>query len=575
MNPAAENEARGLARWLPALRWLKSYERAWFRADLVAGLTLAAYLVPAAIGDASLALLPPEAGLYACLFSGLVFWLFCSSRHTAITVTSAISLLVGSSLGTISDGDPARFGVLAAGTAVLVALLALLAWIVKGGAIVNFISETVLTGFKAGIALVLTSTQLPKLCGFSGSHGDFWERLGYFISHRGETNAASLITGLVALGVLVLGKRLFKDKPVALFVVAGGIAAASLFHLETFGVKLLGDVPEQIPIPRLPVLQWSDWNELLPLAFACFLLGAVETAAIGRMFATKHRGRFDSNQEFLALAGANLAAGLGQGFPVSGGMSQSLVSETGGAKTPLCGLIASLVMLLVTVFLSALLRDLPQPVLAAIVLFAVAGLFKLSALTHLWRTARGEFAVAAAAILGVLGSGVLRGVLIGAVISLIILIHRAANPHVAVLGRIPGSRRYSDLERHPDNEKVPGLLLCRPEAGLVYFNADQVRSRILERVGAESLPPKLVICDLSASPGVDIQSAQTLAELHHELAGMGIRFQLVEALAVVRDTFRAEGLEETFGRLDRFTSVADAVEAFQGSAGATTASEAG
>ena len=221
------------------------------------------------------------------------------------------------------------------------------------------------------------------------------------------------------------------------------------------------------------------------------------------------------------------------------------------------------------VFLSDLLRSLPQPALAAIVLFAVAGLFKLSALTHLWRTARGEFIVAIAAFLGVLGSGVLRGVLIGVIISLILLLRRAANPHVAILGRIPGARRYSDLERHPDNERVPGLLLCRPESGLVYFNVDQVRHKILEHVRAESTPPKLVICDLSASPRVDIQSAQTLAELYHELAGMDIRLQLVEARSSVRDTLRAEGLEERFGRFDRFTSVADAVEAFGGSTPAT------
>lgn len=562
MAPAATARTRGLRKWFPVLRWLKPYQRAWLRADLVAGFTLAAYLIPAGIGDASLANLPPESGLYACLFSGLVFWLLCSSQHTAITVTSAISLLVGTSLGGLAGGDAARFSALAAATAVLVAALGVLAWLIKGGAIVNFISETVLTGFKAGIALVLTSTQLPKLFGFSASHGDFWERMAYFFKHARETNPAALITGLVALAVLALGKKFLKDKPVALLVVIGGIVAASVLDLEKYGVKLLGTVPQGLPHLRLPMLQWSDWNELLPLAMACFLLGAVETAAIGRMFAAKHGARFDSNQEFLALAGANLAAGLGQGFPVGGGMSQSLVNESGGAKTPLSGLIASLIVLVVILFLTSMLRALPQPVLAAVVLVAVMGLFKPSVLKHLWRTARAEFFVALAAIMGVLGSGVLRGVLIGAIISLIMLIHRAANPHVAILGRIPGARRYSDLERHPDNERVPGLLLCRPEAGLVYFNVDHVREQILDHVRVEPTPPRLVICDLSASPLMDVQSAQTLAELHRELASQGIRLQLVEARAAIRDRLRAEGLEEIFGRFDRFTSVADAVDGF-------------
>src|SRR5262245_961395 len=212
---------------VPALRWLKTYDRGWLRGDLLAGITLAAYLLPSALGDASLANLPPQAGLYACLFGGAVFWLFCSSRHTAVTVTSAISLLIGASLGEISGGDTSRFGALAAATALLVAAIALVAWLVRAGAIVNFISESVMVGFKCGVALFLASTQLPKLFGFHGAHGDFWENVGFFLAHLRETHAASLAIGLGALAVLVLGKLFFKTQPVALFVVAGGIAAAS------------------------------------------------------------------------------------------------------------------------------------------------------------------------------------------------------------------------------------------------------------------------------------------------------------------------------------------------------------
>ena len=196
-----------LARHIPAIGWLRGYQLDWLRGDIVAGITLCAYLMPAGIGDASLAGLRPEAGLYACIFSGLVFWLFTSSRQTSVTVTSAISLLVGSSLGVITGGDSARFAVLAAGTAVLVAALALLARLVRAGGIVNFISETALLGFKTGVALYLASTQLPKLCGFKGSHGDFWERSGYFIRHVRDTNLASLAVGAGALIILLLGKK--------------------------------------------------------------------------------------------------------------------------------------------------------------------------------------------------------------------------------------------------------------------------------------------------------------------------------------------------------------------------------
>ncbi len=553
-----------LARFVPAIHWLRSYEVSWLRADLVAGLTLAAYLLPAGIGDASLAGLPPQAGIYACLFSGLLFWLFCSSRQTAITVTSAISLLVGSSLGVLAGGDAGRFGALAACTAVIVAVIALLAWLVRAGAIVNFISETVLVGFKAGVALYLASTQLPKLFGFKGGEGSFWRRSAHFIQHLGDTNRFSLAIGLSALAVLILGKIFLKNKPVGLFVVIGGVVAATLLGLESRGVKLLGDVPQGLPALTLPAVHWSDLNDLLPLSLACFMLGAVETAAIGRMFAAKHRQRFDSNQEFLGLAAANLAVGVSGGFPVSGGMSQSLVNESGGAKTPLSGLVASGIILVVSLFLSSSLHNLPQPVLAAIVLMAVAGLFKVSELRHLWRVDRSEFVVAFAALAGVLGSGLLRGVLIGAVISLVQLLRRGAQPHVAWLGRIPGTNRFSDRERHSDNEPLEGIMIFRVEAGLVYFNVDYVKETVLARVRAESPPPKLIVCDLSACPRVDLQSAQTLELLADELAGQGIRLQVVEARSSVRDRLRVTGLDEKLGGIDRFRTVAQVVEDFLG-----------
>ncbi len=534
-----------------------------FRADAVAGLTLAAYLLPAGIGDASLAQLPPEAGLYACLFSGLVFWFLCSSRHTAITVTSAISLLLGTSLGALAGGDAARFGALAACTALLVAALSFGAWLIRAGSLVNFVSETVLIGFKAGVALTLASTQLPKLFGMKSAHGGFWHCAEHFLIHLSDTNPWSLSTGLAALVALVLGKLLLKNKPVALFVVIGGIIAAGSLGLGEHGVKMLGEIPQGLPPITPPAVHWSELNDLLPLAMACFLLGAVETAAIGRMFAAKHGGRLDANQEFLALAGANLAAGIGQGFPVSGGMSQSLVNESAGARTPLSGLIASLIILSVVLFLSGTLRNLPQPVLAAIVLMAVLGLFKVKAFVHLWRTDRGEFFIAAAALAGVLASGLLRGVLIGAVISLVLLIRRASRPHVAFLGRIPGARRYSDLERHPDNEPVAGAIIFRSEGSLVYFNADHVRDTVMARVRATTPPPTAVICDLSAAPHVDLGGAEMLRGLEADLRSLGARLQIVEARASVRDRLRVEGLEERIGRVDRFTTVADAVDALR------------
>jgi len=560
-----------LLRWIPAFTWLRAYDRSWLRGDVLASVTLAAYLLPAALGDASLANLPPEAGLYACLFGGLVFWIFCGSRYTAVSVTSAISLVIGSSLAEMTGGNTTRFGALAAGTALLVSLIAFIAWLVKAGVMVHFISESVMTGFKCGVALFLASTQLPKLFGFHSAHGSFWENTGFFFKHLSETNSMSLIVGGIALAFLILGKIFLKHKPVALFVVIGGIIAASAFSLETRGVKLIGAVPQGIPPLRLPAAYWHDLNQLLPLAFACFLLGAVETAAIGRMFAAKHGGRFDANQENLALAAANLAAGFGGGLPVSGGTSQSLVNEEGGAHTPLSTALAALFILVVVLFFSHLLSALPQPVLAAVVLVAVAGLFNLSTLKELWLDDRSEFVVAMAAFAGVLTFGLLRGVMLGALISLVQLVRLSSRPHVAVLGRIPGTRRFSDRDRHEGNELIPNVMIFRPESALIYFNVDNVCDSILSRVRAAPKLPKLVVLDLSAAPLVDMQSAHTLAGMAEELIAMRIQFHAVEPRSSVRDRLRREGVDGKLGGVDRFTTVADVIDHFLGESGPSAA----
>ena len=559
--------ASGSAWWqraIPAAVWLRGYQRSWFRLDFAAGITLAAYLLPAALGDASLANLPPETGLYACLFGSLVFWIFCGSRYTAVSVTSAISLVIGTSLAEMTGGNTARFGALATGTALLVALIAFIAWLAKAGVLVHFISESVMTGFKCGVALFLASTQLPKLFGFHSAHGSFWENAGHFFRHLNETNSMSLLVGGSALALLILGKIFLKHKPVALFVVIGGIVAASTFALKAHGVELIGAVPQGIPPLRLPAISWHDLNQLLPLAFACFLLGAVETAAIGRMFVAKHGGRFDANQENLALAASNLTAGLGGGFPVSGGTSQSLVNEEGGARTPLSTALAAVFILVVVLFFSHLLSALPQPVLAAVVLVAVAGLLNVSTLKELWRNDRSEFVVAMAAFGGVLTSGLLRGVMIGAAISLVQLVRVSSRPHVALLGRIPGTRRFSDCDRHADNERIPNVMIFRPESGLVYFNVDNVYDAILKRVRAEPTPPKLVVLDLSAAARVDMQSAHTLAGMANELIAERIEFHVVEARSSVRDRLRREGVDGKFGGINRFTTVADVIEHFLG-----------
>ncbi len=548
---------------LAVRRWLPGYESAWLRSDLVAGLTLAAYLLPAGIGDASLAGLAPEAGLYACLFAGLVFWLFCSSRHTVVTVTSALSLLIGASVGELSGGDPARHAAFAACVALMVAAIAFAAWLVRAGNAIGFFSETVLVGFKAGLALYLASTQLPKLFGFKGAHGDFWERSAHFIGHLGDTHQTSLLVGGAALAVLVAGKLWLKNRPIAFLVVVSGIAAARMLNFEAAGVALLGEVPQGLPSLGLPLVTRHELNGLLPLALASFVLGAVETSAIGRMFAQKHGNRFDANQELLALGAGNLLSGLGRGFPVSGGMSQSLVNESSGARTPLSGLVAAIFTLVVVLFASGLLRNLPQPVLAAIVLAAVMSLVDLAALRHIWHFSRAEFFVSVAALLGVLGSGPVNGVLLGAAISIVLLLRQAARPRVVELARVPGTTLFADRSRHPDSAAQSGLLVIRCESALLYFNVEFVRERVFEMLKGRPEPIRLVVFALGTVPNIDLAGAELLADLHRSFRARSIAFRVADARGEVRDALGRIGFEKEHGPLETGQTVDAVVAAWQ------------
>ena len=505
--------------------------------------------------------MPPEAGLYAILFGSLVFWAFCSSKQTAVAVTSAISLLVGATLSQIAGGDPARHATLAACTALMVAAIAFAAYAVRAGAIVNFFSETVLIGFKCGVAFFLASTQLPKLFGFAGSHGgDFWDRMGHFVRGLGQTNPTSLGLGLAALVILLLGKTLLKNQPVALIVVIVSIVAAQILRLDERGVALLGEVPQGLPMPALPLVSRQDINTLLPLAMACFVLAAVETTAIGRMFAAKSGDRLDASQEFLAIGSANLAAGLGHGFPISGGMSQSLVNEAAGARTPLSGLVAALLTLVVVLFFTDLLRYLPQPVLAAIVLAAVTGLVQVKALRHIWRFSRAEFAVAIAAVLGVLGSGLLNGVMFGVALSLLLLLGRASRPRVTEVGRVPGTSYFADCSRYSDNERLPDVLVLRTEGSLLYFNVDHVRERTLALVMERVPLPRLVIFFMGNVPYVDMAGAEFLIAMRSTLQERGIELRLAEAHGTVREAMERLGHDHAAGLTEANQTVDDVLE---------------
>ncbi len=541
--------------------WLPRYQFSWLPYDAVAGVTLAAYAIPVSLAYATLAGLPPHYGIYCYLVAGLGYVLFGTSRQLAIGPTSAIAMLVGTTVAGMADGDPERWATIAALVALMVAALAALAWVLRLSGLVNFISETILMGFKAGAALTIALTQLPKLFGVPGGGDHFFERVWTLIGQLGETNSVVLAIGLVSLALLLVGDRFFPGRPVALFVVAAAICGMSISDLADRGVAIVGAIPAGLPDLAWPSLRFRDVDGVLPLAAACFLLAYVEGVSAARALAEKHGYKINPRQELLALGAANLAAAFGHGFPVAGGLSQSAVNDKAGARTPLALLFASLAIGGCLLFFTGLLHNLPSVVLAAIVLVAVRGLFDVVALAHLWRVSRLEFSIAIMTLAGVLLLGILKGVLLAVIVSLLMLLANASRPHVAVLGRIPGTGRFSDLARHPENEVIPGVLVFRVEAALLYFNVEHVCNRIWATIAAtDSL--RLVVCDLSNSPHVDVSGAKMLAVMHKELAQRGVQLRIVEAHSKPRDLLRAAGLEEQVGYFGRHLSTAQAIAEF-------------
>ncbi|CAD6533738.1 putative sulfate transporter [Paraburkholderia hiiakae] len=559
VSAGAAAPARGWRAILVPVQWLTNYRLRWLSSDLVAGVTLAAYGIPVSLAYATLAGLPAQYGIYGYLVGGIFYALFGSSRQLAIGPTSAISMLVGVTVVDMAGGDPERFASIAALTAILIAAMCLLGWILRLSSLVNFISETILLGFKAGAALTIALTQLPKLFGVKGGGEQFYERVAILVGQLPGTHLVVLAFGLGALALLLLGEKYLPGRPVALFVVALSIVLLSATPLGVMGFTVVGALPRGLPEFHLPSLRVRDVDGIVPLAFACLLLSYVESVSAARAIAQKHGYEIDPRQELLALGAANLAVGVFHGYPVAGGLSQSSVNDKAGAKTPLALVFASIAIGLCLMFLTGLLTNLPNVVLAAIVLVAVKGLIDVRELRHVWNVSRYEFMVSMVAFIAVLLLGILKGVIFAVLASMLLLIRRAAHPHVAVLGRIPGTHHYSDIERHPDNEAIPGVLMFRVEASLVYFNTDHVRATVRETIRSATCPVKLVIVDLSNAPAVDIAGARMLATLHTDLAGTGAILRIVAAHGSVRDMLRAEGLEQQVGDIGRGVSVDDVI----------------
>jgi len=539
-------------RYVPIAQWLPRYRALWLGHDLVAGITLAAYAIPVSLAYAGLAGLPLQVGIYGYLLGGLAYAIFGTSRQLAIGPTSAISLMLAATVAEMAAGDSQRYGEIASLTAFTVAGLCLIAWALRLSALVRLISNSILVGFKAGAGLAIAITQVPNLLGVTGGGHNFFERAALLLTQLADTQGVVLAISVAAILLLLLGDRLLPGKPVALGVVVLSILAAHLLALPSLGVPTTGTIPAGLPSLAAPALRLRDVEGIVPLAGGCLLLAYIESIAAARAFAAKHGYTLDPRQEFLGLGAANLAAAAGHGYPVAGGLSQSAVNDKAGARTPLALIIASITLAFCLVFLTELLQSLPRAVLAAVVLTAVMGLLDFPTLVRMRQISQLDFYAAMIALAAVLLLGILQGILLAALVSILMLLISASRPHVAFLGRVPGTRLTSDLARHPENEALPGVIAFRPEASLLYINSDTVLESVLERL--RLLGPaetRLVVCDLSASPFIDLAGSRMLHELHAELERHGIVLRIVGAHGAVRDLLRADGIGEKVGGLGR------------------------
>ncbi len=540
-----------LPKYIPAISWLRSYSRAIFGKDIISGLTLAAYAIPVSLAYATLAGLPPQYGVYGYLIGGIFYAMFGTSKQLGVGPTSAISMLIGVTLSGLSGGDVQRWIDLAALSAFVFSGISIMAYVLRLSSIINFISETVLLGFKAGAAITIALTQIPKLFGVAGGGNNFIDRLITLFVQMPQTQIAVLIFGVFAIALMIFGEKLFPGKPVAIIVVVVSILLLSFTPLNQLNFKVVGVIPSGLPRLHWPTLQLDDLQHIVPLAFACFLLAYIESVSAAKTLAQQNGYDIDARQELLALGVANLANSLGGGYPISGGLSQSAVNDKAGAQTPVSLVVASMAIGILLLFFTGLLKNLPMVILAAIVLVAVRGLVDIKEMKRLFKVNIFDFIIAMTALVCVIVFGILNGVLIAALFSLVLIIRNVSSPHVAFLGRIPGTNRYSDMKRHPDNELIPGLLLVRVEAPLVYFNVANVYLTIWTKVKASGDELKTVIFDLSTSATVDSSGARLIKRLYFNLKNKGIQLKIVEAHSEVRDILRVEEIEHLLGHISR------------------------
>ncbi|MEU2260704.1 sulfate permease [Streptomyces sp. NPDC019645] len=552
----------GRRRAVPGLAVLGAYRRDWLRGDLLAGVTVAAYLVPQVMAYASVAGLPPVAGLWAILPGIALYALLGSSRLLSVGPESTTALMTAAVVAPLAGGDPVRYAVLASALAVAVGLLCVVAWAARLGFVADLLSRPVLVGYLTGVALIMMVDQLTKLMGVPTEGSGFFPQLVSFLSHLPEAHPATVALSAVALLLLFAALRLPRAFPGPLLVVALGTAAVAVFDLQTRGIAVVGDIPSGLPGFALPDL--AEIPRLLLPAVGVLLVGYTDFILTARAFVTDDDGpRLDSNQELLALGAANLGAGVLRGFPVSSSASRTALAQSAGARTQVYGLVAGAAVVAVLLFLSPLLRSTPTAVLGALVVYAAVRMIDLAGYRRLASFRRRELLLAVGCLVGVLVLDILYGVLVAVALSVAELLSRVARPHDAVQGLVPGVAGMHDVDDYPEARVVPGLLVYRYDSPLFFANAEDFRRRALAAVEEQEIPVRWFVLNTEANVEVDITALDSVDALREELTGRGIVFALARVKQDLRAALDAYGLTASVGEDRIFPTLPTAVEAYR------------
>jgi SulP family sulfate permease len=544
---------------LPA--WVRGYERTWIRGDLLAGVTVTAYLVPQVMAYAELAGVPAEAGLWAAVGALTLYAFVGSSRRLSVGPESTTALMTAAALATLAGSGVDRSSA-AVALALLVAVFCVLGWVFRLGALADLLSRPVLVGYLAGIAAIMVASQLGKLLGIPEDANGFVDELRQVLGNLDQVHWPTATLSLITLAAMLVLAAVAPRAPVALIGILGATAAAAWLDLSDRGVQLVGTIPGGVPVPSLPDVSTSDLTAMLAPALGITLVAYTDNILEGRAFASRHGETIDPQRELLALGAVNVGAGMLQGFPVSSSGSRTAIADAVGGRTQLTGLVTVAGTLLILVFLRPVLAAFPLGALAAVVVYAATRLVDVPELVRFARFRRSELVLALATAAGVLLLGVLLGIVVAISLSVLDLLRRVARPHDGVLGLVPDVAGMHDVDDYPTAEVVPGLLVYRYDSPLFFANAENFRTRALAAVADAAVPVRWFLLNVEANVEVDITGADALEQLRAELEERGIVFALARLKQDLRDQLARTGLLDRIGEEHIFPTLPTALEGF-------------